>query len=118
MKNLILILALAFTISAKSYSQNSLVMVSTVTSGTITIVDTKQNVIQIHDAGLTAALTVTMPANPVNGQTVTLSSSGGITLLTLTTSSGTVANGLTSMSIGGTACWVYASQTNKWYKIK
>lgn len=89
---------------------------TTTTSGTITGNNTQQDVIIIHNAGATVTLTIAFPSTPINGQTFSISSVGGIT--TLTMSSGTtILNGLTSMAAGGVAKYIYSSGFNSWIKI-
>lgn len=87
-----------------------------VTSGTITANNTQQDVVLVHNAGATVTLTITFPSNPVNGQTFSITSVGGIT--TLTMSSGiTILNTLTTLAAGGTAKYMYSSGFNNWIKI-
>ena len=91
------------------------IQLTTVTTGTVTAMDTQQDLTVIHDAGATVTLSVTFPSTPINGQSFNLCSVGGITTLTLTTVVGTISNILTTMSAGGTATWKFYS--TKWYKI-
>lgn len=90
---------------------------STLTSGTITVQDSGQDVCIIHNAGsLAATLTVTFPASPIDGQQVTMASTLGVTVLTL--SSGlTIIGALTAIAATGFATWVYDKTANKWCRI-
>lgn len=90
---------------------------STATSGTVTIVDTGTEVTLIHEATLATTLTIALPANPVDGQRVNISSSGGITTLTMSTPVGSIISGITTMVAGGTASYIYSLAQTKWYKI-
>lgn len=90
------------------------IQLSTATSGTVTPIDTQQDLVLIHDAGLTLTLTIKFPDTPRNGQSFSISSVGGITTLTLTTLIGTIANTLTSMPVGGAGSWRFYN--SKWYK--
>lgn len=88
---------------------------STATSGTITPINTQQDLLLIHDAGVTVNLIIKFPDTPRNGQSFSIASVGGITTLTLTTLVGVIANTLTSMSVGGAGTWRFYN--GKWYKI-
>lgn len=91
--------------------------VSTATSGTVTLPDTKQDVQLVHDAvALVVSLIVAFPANPIDGQKVGIVSTLGITGLTLT-STPTVVGLLTTLAAIGCATFMYESSTNKWFKI-
>ncbi len=90
---------------------------STLTSGTIIILDTQQNVQLIHDAAsLAVTLTITFPATPVDGQTIGVSSRLGVTTLTVS-SAITVVNVLTTVAAGGFASWIYDAASGKWFRI-
>jgi hypothetical protein len=90
------------------------IQLSTATSGTVTPIDTQQDLILIHDAAVTATLTIPFPDSPRDGQSFTICSVGGITTLTLSTLVGTIANTLTTLPVGGTGTWRFYN--NKWYK--
>jgi hypothetical protein len=90
------------------------IQLTTATSGTVTAMNTQQDLTVIHDAGATIALTTAFPSNPINGQSFTLCSVGGITTLTLTTVVGAISNILTTMTVGGAGTWKFYG--NKWYK--
>jgi hypothetical protein len=89
---------------------------STATSGTITLLDTKQDQVFVHNAAsLAATLTVTMPANPIDGQCVTVCSTLGVTALTI--SSGlTIVGTLTVLAAAGFWTMCYESTANKWFR--
>lgn len=90
---------------------------STAGSGsTITIVDTQDEVQLIHEAVLVALLTIELPATPIEGQRIYIASVGGVTALTLTTSIGTIASGITTLAAGGIACYIW--RASKWYKAR
>lgn len=90
---------------------------STLTSGTVTVQDTGQDVCLVHNAAsLAATLTVTLPASPVDGQQVTMGSTLGVTALTM--SSGlTIIGALSAVTAGGFGTWVYDKTANKWCRI-
>lgn len=91
---------------------------STATSGTFTAQDTQQEVVMIHEAALALTFTFAFPANPTNGQLVTMISTGGITTLTLSAVTGTIMNTLTGIAAGSSTTYIYYSSTNKWYKYR
>ena len=90
---------------------------STLTSGTITIVDTKQDIQLIHnESSLAATLTINFPATPTDGQIFSIASILGVTLLTLFSTLSIVA-AITSLAAGGFASYMYDITANKWIRI-
>jgi len=88
---------------------------SVAVNGTVTAINTQQDLIVLHNVTtLIAALTFTLPSNPINGQQVTFSTKGGITLFTIT--GGTLATQLATLLGGNTARWVYNASSN-WFRI-
>lgn len=118
MKKLFTILLIALTTLSLNAGGGLVVQYTTATSGTVTCQDTGQDVLIIHDAGATVTLTIAMPATPYNGQCITLSSTGGITTLSLTTGVGSLTNAITTMATGGTASYTYYTAQTKWYKTQ
>ena len=89
---------------------------STVTSGTVTAQDSKQDVVVIHNAiSLAVTLTVAFPATPVDGQQFTVISALGVTTLTLT-SALTIVGGIVALAAGGFASWLYDKNADKWFR--
>lgn len=90
---------------------------STVTSGTVSTLDTKQDQVVIHNAGsLAVTLTVTLPASPNDGQKVTFCSALGVTTLTIS-SAITVVGGVSTLAAAGYWTLCYESTANKWFRI-
>lgn len=95
---------------------NSFLQYSTLTTGTISLQDTKQEDLLIHDnATIAATLTIVMPASPCNGQIVKISSRSGVTALTIS-SAITVVGSANTLAAGATIGWIYSSQANKWFR--
>lgn len=94
----------------------TILQITTATSGTVNVDNTQQNVILVHDAGLTLNLTVNFPTNPKDGQTVIVCSSGGIIALILTSVVGSVLGALTGMAANTTGRYVFSANRNKWFK--
>jgi hypothetical protein len=90
---------------------------TTVTSGTVTAQDTGQDVQLIHDAGVTATLTIAFPVTTFNGQKFGVMSAGGITTLTLSVSAGSITNAISTLAAGGCSTYQYVTAQSKWYKI-
>lgn len=107
----------AFLFSLNIYAQKVVVQYTTVTSGTVTGNDTGQNVQIIQDGTLAVSLTIAFPATPVNGQIFGVTSVGGITTVSMTSTVGTIINALTTMASGGTVRYQFLTAQNKWYKI-
>ena len=69
-------------------------------------------------AGTLATLTVKMPANPVDGQEVWISSTQVVTTLTHQGNSGQTLNGaLATVAVNGNGGWVYKLSSTTWYRI-
>lgn len=92
-----------------------LIQLSALTSGTISGNSTQQDELVIHDAGVTASLTVAFPTSPTVNQEFCVCSVGGITVLSMT-SGVTIVTALTTMAAGGNGTWVYSGV--KWCKTK
>lgn len=89
---------------------------STLTSGTVTLSDTKQDLVLIHDAvSLAVTLTIVFPASPVDGHRVTICSTLGVTTLTIS-SANTVLGGLSTLAALGYGSWIYNSDATKWFR--
>lgn len=80
----------------------------------------------ITPAGTIATLTVTMPAAPINGQVVRISSSATVTALTLSGSAGqTISNAPTAITLSTTGAYGYefvyvrlTATTGTWYRLQ
>lgn len=81
------------------------------TGGTVTLVNNQYNI--INPAGALLALTVNLPASPVNNDIVTIKFTQAVT--TVTYSGGTVADGITSPVAGGFITYTYDSGASTWY---
>lgn len=83
----------------------------------ITIANTCGKLI-LDPAGLLAAGTLVMAAAPQNGQSVIISSTKTITLLTLSPNTGqSIVGALASLALGGGAQYLYRSANSTWYRI-
>lgn len=71
------------------------------------------NVLLLNPAGTLVALTVTLPANPSDGQDFVVATSQIITTLTIT---GTIIGTLTTLALGGFARFVYSATAAKWFR--
>ena len=91
---------------------------STATSGTVTASpNTGQDIVLIHDAAsLAVTLTITLPANPSDGQQMTVASRLGVTTLTIS-SALTIIGALTTLIAGGFYTFLYEASNNKWYRV-
>jgi len=69
----------------------------------------------VEPAGTLAALTVTLPQNPVENQQFRLFTSQTLTALTL--GGGTVVNGPTTLAANASFSLVYSKITSKWYRV-
>lgn len=90
---------------------------NTATSGTQNIDDLGRNIVFIHEAGLTASLTINLPATPKDSQIVTITSVGGITSLTLATPIGSIVGMVTALTALASVKFIWLASQSKWYKI-
>ena len=72
----------------------------------------------IQPSGTLATGTITMPAAPVNGMTITISCTQVITLLTLAANAGqSILNAISTLAAGGSASYIYRQANTTWYKV-
>jgi hypothetical protein len=71
----------------------------------------------LNPAGTLATGTVTMPAAPADGMTVSISSSQIITLLTVSANTGqSIVSAVTTLLAGGGAKYIYRATGTTWYR--
>jgi hypothetical protein len=74
------------------------------------------NVLIMNPAGTLATGTITMPANPADGMTVTFSSTQQITALTVSPNTGqTINNALTTFGAGQAQSYIYRAASTAWF---
>ena len=73
------------------------------------------NVLIMNPAGTLATGTITMPANPVDGMTVTFSSTQEITTLTLAGNGATINNTIPGLVPGQSVSYIYRSASTSWF---
>jgi len=91
-------------------------------TGTSVVIPNNVSNYLITPAGTIAALTVTMPSAPTDGQVVRISSSQTVTALTLNGASGqTISNAPTAITISTTATYgyefIYKASSKIWYRL-
>jgi hypothetical protein len=72
-------------------------------------------VLVINPAGTLATGTITMPASPADGMTITFSSSQQITALTMSGNGATINSAITSLSAKQAASYIYRATGTTWY---
>lgn len=82
---------------------------------TVTVNNTGTINLLIDPAGTLATLTVTMPATPTDGDTVSIGTSQIITALTM--NGGTLVGPLTTMALGGFATYIFGGTAAKWFRV-
>lgn len=76
------------------------------------------NVLVMNPAGTLATGTITMPASPVDGMTVSFSSTKAITALTVNANTGQTINGApTSLVANGSASFIYRLSSTAWFPV-
>jgi len=74
------------------------------------------NALVMNPAGTLATGTITMPAAPVDGMTITFSSTKIITTLTVSANTGqTINNAVTTLAAGQSASYVYRAASTAWF---
>jgi len=107
-----------YHLTSADYNRYKTIENVTPTAGTtITVSDTTRYYV-MTPAGTLATLTVKMPANPVDGQEVWISSTQVVTTLTHQANTGQTLNGaLTTIAVNGFGAWVYKLSNTTWYRI-
>jgi hypothetical protein len=72
-------------------------------------------VLVINPAGTLATGTITMPAAPADGMTITFSSSQIITALTIAGNGASIVSAVTTLPAGGGATYIYRATGTTWY---
>lgn len=75
------------------------------------------NVLVMNPAGTLATGTITMPASPADGMTITFSSSQQITALTMAGNGANISGAVTSMSPKSGVTYVYRLANTTWYPM-
>ena len=78
---------------------------------------TTSNVLVMDPAGTLATGTITMPAAPADGMTITFSSTKTISSLTLAGNGATINNPITSLVGGQSASYVYRAASTSWFSF-
>lgn len=86
------------------------------TTETYAIPDDAETVL-FKPAGTIAALTVTMPVNPYDGQKVTIASTQVVTSLSQTAAGKTIQAPLTAFTANGFGTWRYRLADTTWYRV-
>lgn len=84
------------------------------TTGQTVTANAGVNALFLDPAGTLVALTVVLPANPVDGQVFMMGASQIITSLTIT---GTIVGTLTTLALGGFARFCYSGSASKWFRV-
>jgi hypothetical protein len=88
------------------------------TSGSTTISDSNYNIYLIHDNGSSVdTYNVNLPLTPKDKQLVNLSTVDGLTNLTISAQTGTIATVVTSITAGESVNLIYRTANTKWYKV-
>jgi hypothetical protein len=98
---------------AKASGARKVIQYAAPTTGT-TVTAGNVEALIINPAGTLAALTVALPANPIDGQAFSMTTSQILTALTIT---GTIVGTLTTLALGGAARWVYSATAAKWFPL-
>jgi hypothetical protein len=94
-------------------------IIAAVAAGSTALADTTEYAILNH-SGTIATYTVTLPDNPIDGQTLHLYSRSIVTTLTLAAGSGeSIATGsaITTIAAAGHALWIYQESDTSWYRV-
>lgn len=100
-------------VRARGYQQSTPLTAFAITAASNT------NIVQLTPAGTLAAGAVTLPAAPVDGQTVKIFSTQIVTAFTLTPNSGQTINGtaVTALAANVGVEYVYSAASATWYRV-
>jgi len=118
--SLLLIASLAFAGVAEAaptkWTRNGVTMATETfvptTGNTLALTGANQSTVFIEPAGTLAALTLTMPASPSNGDLITIFSKQNVTAVTF--NGGTLNGAPTNFSANGATTFVYSSASGQW----
>lgn len=102
----------AMEANGTAYNLANAVQYVTPTTGQ-TVVANGSGLLAVNPAGLLAALTITFPSSPVDGQSFEVASTQIVTALTM--NGGTIKNALTALAVNGWARWRYVASGSAWY---
>jgi hypothetical protein len=88
---------------------------ATLTIGSSTV---NQSVLAVNPAGGLAALTIILPAAPVDGQRALIFTSQAITALTMQAPGTTLNNPVTSLTANQSVEWLWSLSNNTWDRIQ
>lgn len=71
----------------------------------------------LNPAGTLASGTINFPLSPTDNQSFAIASSQIITALSLTATSATISNPVTTLGAGGFAKYLYSSASTTWFRI-
>jgi hypothetical protein len=98
-------------------ARNTIEYITPATGFSQTITNTTTFLV-IEPTGTLATGTVIMPASPVDGQVVTLTTTQTITTLTHNPNTGqTLKGALTTITANSNAAWIYKTSTTTWYRV-
>lgn len=78
---------------------------------------TTADLLLVIDVGTTIASgTLVFPANPIDGQILSVSTRSQITSVSLTASP-PISGAISTLAAGGTVAWVFCQPSNRWFRL-
>lgn len=71
----------------------------------------------IDVAGTIPSGTLVFPANPIDGQTIAVSTRSQVTTVSLNAGTIPISGPITTLAAGGTVAWVYDQASNRWFRF-
>ena len=106
------------SLQVKTYVNQAIYQFNEPITGFSLAVTTGTQVVILKPAGTIATGTLTLPANPLDGDRVRFSTTNTITAFTLAPSAGqSVANAITTIAANGFAEYIYRVTDTTWYRI-
>lgn len=99
---------------ARSRIPQEIVQAVAPTTGNTVVIGQGVTALLLNPTGTLSTLTVTLPSNPRDGQSLVIATSQIIT--TLTINGGTIVGTLTTLALGGNAYFVYGATAAKWFR--
>jgi hypothetical protein len=113
----ILIITFLSFISRKEHIVSTEKIRVTQTSDLASVPETTADLLLVIDVGVTIATgTLVFPANPIDGQTIAVSTRSQVTAVTLNAGSIPISGAITTLAAGGTVAWVYDQASNRWFR--
>ena len=106
-----------FSFTNRTYIVSTEKIRVTQTADLASMPETTSDLLLVIDVGTTiAAGTLVFPVNPIDGQTIGVSTRSQITAVTLDAAGRSISGSISTLAAGGFVEWVYDQASNRWFR--